>query len=193
MYPNTADQAFTNTMLGRVTHLMTGIQQSHYCAGSSVAVCVSAAAALYPCTKALCCARARLSNGQSILELGCGWGSLSLFMAQAYPSSSITAVSNSSTQKEFIMKRARDLDIHNLQVITADMVDFQAPDTYDRVVSVEMFEHMKNYQELMRRISTWIKPGGGLFVHIFAHKSSPYHFEVRLLSVWTLNNTLYII
>ncbi|WIA30748.1 hypothetical protein OEZ86_000814 [Tetradesmus obliquus] len=133
---------------------------------------------------ALCCARARLADGQSVLELGCGWGSMSLFMAQAFPNSSITAVSNSSTQREFIQRRARDLDVTNLTVITADMVDFQAPSTYDRIVSIEMFEHMKNYAELMRRISTWLKPGGALFVHIFCHKSSPYHFEVKDESDW---------
>uniref|UniRef100_A0A383W165 Methyltransferase domain-containing protein n=1 Tax=Tetradesmus obliquus TaxID=3088 RepID=A0A383W165_TETOB len=133
---------------------------------------------------ALCCARARLADGQSVLELGCGWGSMSLFMAQAFPNSSITAVSNSSTQREFIQRRARDLDVRNLTVITADMVDFQAPSTYDRIVSIEMFEHMKNYAELMRRISTWLKPGGALFVHIFCHKSNPYHFEVKDESDW---------
>lgn len=133
---------------------------------------------------ALCCARARLADGQSVLELGCGWGSMSLFMAQAFPNSSITAVSNSSTQREFIQRRARDLDVTNLTVITADMVDFQAPSTYDRIVSIEMFEHMKNYAELMRRISTWLKPGGALFVHIFCHKSNPYHFEVKDESDW---------
>eukprot|EP00879_Flechtneria_rotunda_P012911 GHRR01013484.1.p1 GENE.GHRR01013484.1~~GHRR01013484.1.p1 ORF type:complete len:380 (+),score=109.41 GHRR01013484.1:212-1351(+) len=133
---------------------------------------------------ALYCARARLHNGQSVLELGCGWGSLSLFMAQAYPNSTVTAVSNSNTQREYIMQRARDLDLTNLQVITADMNDFQAPSTYDRVVSIEMFEHMKNYQELLRRISTWLQPGGLLFVHIFCHKSQPYHFEVRDESDW---------
>jgi cyclopropane-fatty-acyl-phospholipid synthase len=74
---------------------------------------------------ALTCARARLQDGQAVLELGCGWGSLTLFMAQAYRNSTITAVSNSNTQREFIMRRARDLDLHNVQVLTADMVDFQ--------------------------------------------------------------------
>lgn len=133
---------------------------------------------------ALYCARARLQDGQAILELGCGWGSLTLFMAQAYPRSSITAVSNSSTQREFIMRRARDLDLTNVQVLTADMVEFQAPGTYDRIVSIEMFEHMKNYAELMRRISTWLRPGGALFVHIFCHKSTAYHFEVQDETDW---------
>lgn len=133
---------------------------------------------------ALTCARARLQDGQAILELGCGWGSLTLFMAQAYRNSTITAVSNSNTQREFIMRRARDLDLNNVQVITADMVDFQAPSTYDRVVSIEMFEHMKNYAELMRRVSTWLRPGGALFVHIFCHKTTPYHFEVQDETDW---------
>lgn len=133
---------------------------------------------------ALTCARARLQDGQAILELGCGWGSLTLFMAQAYRNSSITAVSNSNTQREFIMRRARDLGLSNVQVLTADMVDFQAPGSYDRVVSIEMFEHMKNYAELMRRISTWLRPGGALFVHIFCHKTTPYHFEVQDETDW---------
>ncbi|KAF8068348.1 (S)-coclaurine N-methyltransferase [Scenedesmus sp. PABB004] len=128
---------------------------------------------------ALYCARARLSDGQAVLELGCGWGSLSLFMAAAYPGSAITSVSNSSTQREFITRRARELELTNLTVITADVVDFQAPGTYDRIVSIEMFEHMKNYAELLRRVASWLRPGGALFVHIFCHKACPYHFEVR--------------
>lgn len=113
-----------------------------------------------------------------MLELGCGWGSLALFMARTYPKSRITGISNSRTQREFIMKRAKQMGLKNLQILTADMVDFNAPGTYDRIMSVEMFEHMKNYQELLRRVSTWLRPGGKLFVHIFVHKAMPYHFEV---------------
>lgn len=131
-----------------------------------------------------CCERAELVDGLSVLELGCGWGSLSLYMAAKYPNSSITAVSNSRTQKEHIDGQAKVRGITNLTVITADMVEFQAPGTYDRVVSVEMFEHMKNYQELMRRVSTWLKPGGKLFVHIFVHRGLPYHYEVQGEDDW---------
>ncbi|KIY97831.1 cyclopropane-fatty-acyl-phospholipid synthase [Monoraphidium neglectum] len=133
---------------------------------------------------ALYCVRAGLREGQDILELGCGWGSLSLFVARAFPGSRVTAVSNSRTQREYILQRAQELDVRNLQVITADMVEFQATAQYDRIVSIEMFEHMKNYQELLRRCSTWLRPGGQLFVHIFCHKTNPYHFEVRSEDDW---------
>eukprot|EP00195_Chlamydomonas_chlamydogama_P012777 CAMPEP_0202892108 /NCGR_PEP_ID=MMETSP1392-20130828/1933_1 /ASSEMBLY_ACC=CAM_ASM_000868 /TAXON_ID=225041 /ORGANISM="Chlamydomonas chlamydogama, Strain SAG 11-48b" /LENGTH=354 /DNA_ID=CAMNT_0049575989 /DNA_START=138 /DNA_END=1202 /DNA_ORIENTATION=+ len=128
--------------------------------------------------------RAELVDGQDVLELGCGWGSMSLFMAAAFPNSRITAVSNSRTQREFIMGQAKERGITNLQVITANMVDFKPPGTYDRVVSIEMFEHMKNYAELLRRVSTWLKPAGKLFVHIFTHRSTPYHFETQSSADW---------
>mmetsp|Transcript_7143 Transcript_7143/g.12310 ORF Transcript_7143/g.12310 Transcript_7143/m.12310 type:complete len:358 (+) Transcript_7143:63-1136(+) len=133
---------------------------------------------------ALYCQRAELVDGQDILELGCGWGSFSLFAAAAFPNSKVTAVSNSRTQKEFIMGQAKQRGLGNIQVLTADMVNFQPPGTYDRIVSIEMFEHMKNYSELLRRCSTWLKSGGKLFVHIFVHKSMPYHFEVNGPSDW---------
>mmetsp|Transcript_5360 Transcript_5360/g.14420 ORF Transcript_5360/g.14420 Transcript_5360/m.14420 type:complete len:368 (-) Transcript_5360:83-1186(-) len=125
----------------------------------------------------LSCTRAGLSDGQDILELGCGWGSFSLFAAAKFPSSSVTAVSNSRTQKEFIEARAQERGLKNLKVITANVVDFTPPGTYDRIVSIEMFEHMKNYSMLMARVASWLKPGGKLFVHIFVHKTMPYHFE----------------
>eukprot|EP00798_Chlamydomonas_sp_ICE-L_P007271 gene7271-383_t len=114
------------------------------------------------------CQRADLKDGVSILELGCGWGSFSLFAAAAFPKSQVTAVSNSATQKEFIDKLARDRGLKNLQVITANVVNFEAPGQYDRIVSIEMFEHMKNYGELMKRCSSWLKTGGKMFVHIFS-------------------------
>ena len=126
---------------------------------------------------ALTCARAELTDGQRILELGCGWGSLSLWMAEFYPNAQITAVSNSRTQKEHIDKTAQERGFRNLTVITADMNDFAAPWTYDRVVSVEMFEHMKNYRLLMEKIAGWLEPGGKLFVHIFTHREYAYHYE----------------
>ncbi|KAK9806412.1 hypothetical protein WJX73_003375 [Symbiochloris irregularis] len=132
----------------------------------------------------LTCERAGLQNGQTVLELGCGWGSVSLYMASQYPNSQITAVSNSKTQREFIQGQCKQRGIRNLEIITADVANFEAPGKYDRVVSVEMFEHMKNYKELLRRISTWLKPNGRLFVHMFCHKLHPYHFEDKGESDW---------
>lgn len=123
------------------------------------------------------CAHAQLADGQKILELGCGWGSLSLWMAQHYPASYITGVSNSQSQREYIMQRAKDLGLTNLHIITADMNAFSAPETYDRIVSVEMFEHMRNYQVLYQRVANWLKPDGLFFKHIFVHKNTPYAFD----------------
>jgi cyclopropane-fatty-acyl-phospholipid synthase len=135
---------------------------------------------------ALTAERACLKDGDRILELGCGWGSLSLWMAQRFPNSQITVVSNSSSQKRFIDARAAAMGFSNLQVLTADMnqLTFPAGTQFDRAVSVEMFEHMRNYETLMRRISGWLKPEGTLFVHIFAHKSYAYAFEVRDETDW---------
>jgi cyclopropane-fatty-acyl-phospholipid synthase len=130
--------------------------------------------------------RAELKDGDRILELGCGWGSLSLWMAEKFPRSSITVVSNSRTQKRFIDERAAARGFKNLEVVTSDMnhLAFAAGTQFDRVVSVEMFEHMRNYQVLMRNVAGWLKPGGTLFVHIFAHKSFAYPFEVRDETDW---------
>ncbi len=125
------------------------------------------------------CRRAELRDGQDILELGCGWGSLSLWMAERFPASRITAVSNSSSQRRFIDAKAKDRQLENLQVITADMNEFAIDRTFDRVVSVEMFEHMRNYQLLLRRIAGWLKPDGRLFVHIFCHRRFAYSFETE--------------
>ncbi len=124
----------------------------------------------------LTCSQAELSDGQQILELGCGWGSLSLWMAEHYPGAQITAVSNSHSQKAYIDEQASRKGLSNLRVITADMNDFSAEATYDRVVSVEMFEHMRNHRLLLRRISEWLNPGGKLYVHIFCHRAHPYLF-----------------
>ena len=119
--------------------------------------------------------RAGLANGQNILELGCGWGSLSLWMAKTYPKAKITGVSNSRTQKEFIMARAQERGIKNLEIITADMVTFEPPQAgqYDRIVSIEMFEHMKNYDTLFERCTKWLKKGGQMFIHIFVQRRPP--------------------
>ena len=132
------------------------------------------------------CERAELVDGQRILELGCGWGSLSLWMAEQYPNARITSVSNSRTQKEFIDAVALKRGLKNLTIVTANMVTFEGVGVgiFDRCVSVEMFEHMKNYQELLRRISIWLKPGGKLFVHIFTHREYAYHFEATSDAEW---------
>lgn len=132
------------------------------------------------------CERAQLQDGQHILELGCGWGSLSLWMAEHYPHARITSVSNSHSQKAHIDAEAVRRGLTNLTVRTANMITYQGegPEVFDRVVSVEMFEHMKNYRELLRRIAGWLKPGGKLFVHIFTHRDVAYHYEVRHAGDW---------
>ncbi|MDR3457478.1 MAG: cyclopropane-fatty-acyl-phospholipid synthase [Verrucomicrobiae bacterium] len=132
----------------------------------------------------LTCARAQLADGQSILELGCGWGSLSLWMAENYPHARITGVSNSATQKVHIDAEAQKRGLKNLRIITCDMNRFDIADQFDRVVSVEMFEHMKNFERLMANIARWLKPEGKLFVHIFTHKEYAYHFVARDASDW---------
>jgi cyclopropane-fatty-acyl-phospholipid synthase len=124
----------------------------------------------------LTCLRAKLRDGDSILELGCGWGSLSIWMAERFPKSRIVAISNSRTQKEFIDAEVKRLGLSNLEIRTANIVDFDPGEEFDRVVSVEMFEHLRNYGELLRRISTWLRKGGTLFVHIFAHRYFTYPF-----------------
>jgi len=126
----------------------------------------------------LTCQRAELQDGQQVLELGCGWGSLSLYMAAKYPGSTFKVVSNSRTQKQFIDETAKSRGIKNLVVITADMNTFSIDDQFDRIVSVEMFEHMRNYQLLMQKVASFLKPDGKLFIHIFTHKEYAYLFEV---------------
>lgn len=125
----------------------------------------------------LTCERAGLADGMDILELGCGWGSLSLWMAERYPRSAITGVSNSRTQREWIMSECARRGIGNLRIVTEDMNRFDTEARFDRVVSVEMFEHMRNYERLMGKVARWLKPGGRLFVHIFTHKEHAYPFE----------------
>jgi cyclopropane-fatty-acyl-phospholipid synthase len=128
--------------------------------------------------------RAQLADGMAILELGCGWGSLSLWLAENYPNARITGVSNSATQKQHIDAEARRRGLDNVRIITCDLNSFDVPEKFDRVVSVEMFEHMKNYQRLLANISRWLKPDGKLFVHIFTHREYPYHFVARDGSDW---------
>ena len=131
------------------------------------------------------CELADLKNGQEVLELGCGWGSLSLWMAEHYPASRITAVSNSTSQRLAIEAVARSRGLRNLTVITCDINHFAAgPRQYDRVMSVEMFEHMRNYERLLSRISQWLRWDGKLYVHLFCHRSLCYPFEAEGESNW---------
>ncbi|HAY81272.1 MAG TPA: SAM-dependent methyltransferase [Planctomycetaceae bacterium] len=131
------------------------------------------------------CGRAQLADGQRILELGCGWGSLTLWMAEHYPTAEITAVSNSSSQREYITAEAERRGIgEGLHVITADMNDFEPEGQFDRVVSVEMFEHMRNHARLMERIRQWLHDDGKLFVHVFCHRLFSYPFNDDSAEDW---------
>ena len=132
----------------------------------------------------LTCEHADLEDGQQILELGCGWGSLSLWMAKNFPKSKITSVSNSNSQREYIMGQAKERNLKNLKVITADVNSFESDQTYDRVVSVEMFEHVRNHRGLFQRIHSWLNPDGKLFTHVFCHRSTSYPFEVEGEDDW---------
>jgi cyclopropane-fatty-acyl-phospholipid synthase len=133
---------------------------------------------------AITCRRAGLQDGMKILELGCGWGSLTLWMARLFPNSQITAVSNSTSQHDYIMQQAREQHIDNLTVITCDMNDFSTDERYDRIVSIEMFEHMRNYRLLFKRIADWLEPQGKLFMHIFCHRGAPYAFVEKSPADW---------
>ncbi len=129
--------------------------------------------------------RGGFADGQTILELGCGWGSLTLYLAEKFPRARLTGVSNSRTQKAHIDAEAKRRGLSNVTIVTCDMNVFEAaPGQFDRVVSIEMFEHMKNYQRLLANIARWLKPGGRLFVHIFTHARFSYHFVPRDSTDW---------
>jgi cyclopropane-fatty-acyl-phospholipid synthase len=132
----------------------------------------------------LTCERAQLRNGMDVLELGCGWGALSLWIAEHYPGAQVVAVSNSRTQKLFIEDACARRSIRNVAVVTADMNDFQTERRFDRVVSVEMFEHMRNYELLLQRIAAWLKTEGKLFVHVFCHRAFAYPFDTEGADNW---------
>jgi len=140
----------------------------------------------------LTCRRAALRDGQDVLELGCGWGSLTLWMAEKFPNSRILAVSNAVSQRDYIMATASARGLDNVRVITAEVgllgvevaTDLVGPERFDRVISVEMFEHVRNHRELGRRIATWLRPEGELFVHVFAHQSRTYLFELGGAGDW---------
>ena len=120
--------------------------------------------------------RAGLLDGQRVLELGCGWGSLTLWMAERFPTSAITAVSNSTSQRKYIESQAAQRGLGNVKVVTCDMNEFTTEDRFDRVVSIEMFEHMRNWHDLYARIHSWLVPGGLFFKHIFCHRQGAYEF-----------------
>ena len=128
--------------------------------------------------------RAGIENGMQVLDLGCGWGSLSLWIAEHFPEASVTSVSNSSSQRDFILQQARERAIENIDVIVCDMNDFSTEKRFDRVVSVEMFEHMRNYRELFRRIDEWLLPEGQFFMHVFCHRMTPYEYIDKGPSDW---------
>jgi cyclopropane-fatty-acyl-phospholipid synthase len=125
----------------------------------------------------LTCERAQVEDGMEVLDLGCGWGSLSLWIAEKFPKCRVLAVSNSVPQGEFIRARARDLALSNVEVMTADMNRFDTDRRFDRILSVEMFEHMRNWERLLERISGWLKRDGKLFIHLFTHRRFSYLFE----------------
>ncbi|MCB1521310.1 MAG: class I SAM-dependent methyltransferase [Hyphomicrobiaceae bacterium] len=128
--------------------------------------------------------RAGLADGQSILELGCGWGSMTLWMAAAYPNARITAVSNSHGQRRFIEGEARRRGLANVRIVTADVKDLQLDGQFDRVLSIEMFEHMSNWAALLRRVHEVLEPDGRLFVHVFAHRAESYAFDHHDQTDW---------
>jgi cyclopropane-fatty-acyl-phospholipid synthase len=128
--------------------------------------------------------RAQIEDGHSILDLGCGWGAFALYAAARYRSSAVTAVSNSHSQRHYIEVQAQTRGLKNIEVRTADINTFAPGRSFDRIVSVEMFEHVRNYQQLLERIATWMNPGALLFVHIFTHRRFAYPFEVRNANDW---------
>ncbi len=132
----------------------------------------------------LTCRRADLADGQKVLDLGCGWGSAALYMARKYPRAMITAVSNSGPQISYIESEAKEQGLANLTAIKADINQLELPDRYDRVVSVEMFEHMRNYELLLEKVAGFLKIEGKLFVHIFSHHTYPFLYENNSAKDW---------
>jgi cyclopropane-fatty-acyl-phospholipid synthase len=159
---------FFNTVLGPRRKYSSGLWLHNH---TTLAQAEEAMLALYA-------ERAQLADGQRILDLGCGWGSLSLWLAERYPNSTVVGLSNSHNQRQFIMAEAERLGLSNLTIWTGNMVTFDTDEQFDRIVSVEMLEHMKNYDAVFAKLSRWLDPTEGrLFVHVFTHCHTPYHFE----------------
>lgn len=190
-----SDRDFADEMAGRqiAEHVEAANSQHYELPAEFFRICLGPrlkySCALYPtgdetlaeaeeAALALTCEHAGLADGQSILELGCGWGSLSLWMAERYPQARITAVSNSTGQRLYIEGEAQARGLTNLQVLTRDMNVFETEARFDRIVSVEMFEHMANWRALLTRARQWLEPDGRLFIHVFSHLTTPYRFEV---------------
>jgi cyclopropane-fatty-acyl-phospholipid synthase len=133
---------------------------------------------------ALSCQRAEMADGMRVLDLGCGWGSLSLWLAEHYPGCRVLAVSNSKPQREFIVGRCAQLGLDNVEVLTADVNHFAPEQRFDRVLSIEMFEHVRNHELLLARIADWLEPDGKLFVHHFAHREYAYPYETQGEDDW---------
>lgn len=132
----------------------------------------------------LTCQRAEIADGQRILDLGCGWGSFSLYAAEKFPRATIVGVSNSRSQKQFIEARAREKGLNNLTIVTCDINELDNPGVFDRIVSIEMFEHVRNYEKLLSRIASWLTTDGKLFVHIFCHREYAYPFDINGEDDW---------
>lgn len=130
------------------------------------------------------CERGQFKDGQTILELGCGWGSLTLYLAKKYPNSKIKAISNSHSQRLFIEERIKERGLKNVTILTRDINEFQIDEKFDRIISIEMFEHMRNYQELFSKVSSWLKDDGKLFLHVFCHDKASYFFETEGEDNW---------
>lgn len=133
---------------------------------------------------ALTCENARLLNGMRVLDLGCGWGSVSLYIAEVFPSCQVLAVSNSASQGDFIRRRAAARGLRNIEVVTSDINDFETDRQFDRIISVEMFEHLRNWETLLERVNGWLDPEGRLLVHVFCHRELAYAFEPRHANDW---------
>ncbi|MGD2105532.1 MAG: cyclopropane-fatty-acyl-phospholipid synthase family protein [Anaerolineae bacterium] len=132
----------------------------------------------------LTCQRAGLEDGMRVLDLGCGWGSLSLWIADRYPNCSVVAVSNSRAQIATVAERCREHGLGNVRGLLVDVRDLELDRTFDRVMSVEMFEHMKNYERLMGKVASFLKPKGKLFVHIFSHREFAFEFQAEDRDDW---------
>jgi cyclopropane-fatty-acyl-phospholipid synthase len=133
---------------------------------------------------ALSCARAGIEDAMRVLDLGCGWGSLTLWLAERYPRARILAVSNSKAQREYVLGECARRGLDGVEVVTADVNRFEPAGRFDRVVSVEMFEHARNWERLLGRVARWLEPDGRLFLHVFCHRSTPYFFEAEGASDW---------